>query len=247
MLSDALTAIMQFNEPLKTARPMFRRAASGLAVAAFAIICFTTNLANSATPGITGPATVTDGDTIKINNTRVRLHGIDAPEAKQTCEMPDKTIPCGTIATDTLRSLIKGHTVTCKRTDTDRYGRVIAICRANGHDIGQSMVHAGWAVAYRRYSKDYVADENDARAAKRGMWRGRFVMPWEWRRGVRLSSGKPPPQTGCLIKGNISKSGKIYHLPGSRWYDATVIDEVKGERWFCSVGDAVAAGWRAVR
>ena len=70
-------------------------------------------------------------------------------------------------------------------------------------------------------------------------------MPWKWRRGVRLSSGKQPPETGCLIKGNISKSGKIYHLPGSRWYDATVIDEAKGERWFCSVEDAERAGWRA--
>jgi endonuclease YncB( thermonuclease family) len=48
------------------------------------------------------------------------------------------------------------------------------------------MVHTGWALAYRRYSKLYVAIEEKAKAAKRGMWRGEFVPPWEWRRGKRL-------------------------------------------------------------
>lgn len=49
----------------------------------------------------------------------------------------------------------------------------------------------------------------------------------------------------CLIKGNISSSGeKIYHLSGGRYYDVTVIDQSKGERWFCAEAEAVAAGWR---
>ena len=53
----------------------------------------------------------------------------------------------------------------------------------------------------------------------------------------------PPP--GCLIKGNISSSGeKIYHLPGQRNYEATIIDPAKGERWFCTEDEAVANGWR---
>jgi hypothetical protein len=53
--------------------------------------------------------------------------------------------------------------------------------------------------------------------------------------------------SGCKIKGNISKSGKIYHGPGSRWYDRTKIDEAKGEKWFCSTSEAEQAGWRAPR
>ena len=49
----------------------------------------------------------------------------------------------------------------------------------------------------------------------------------------------------CVIKGNISSKGeRIYHVPGGRYYDATVIDTAKGERWFCSEAEAVAAGWR---
>lgn len=48
-------------------------------------------------------------------------------------------------------------------------------------DIGPRLVSAGWALAYRMYSTDYVDAENDARNAKRGIWRGTFVQLWEWR------------------------------------------------------------------
>ena len=49
----------------------------------------------------------------------------------------------------------------------------------------------------------------------------------------------------CVIKGNISSSGeRIYHLPGQRYYDKTVISWSKGERWFCTEQEAVRAGWR---
>ncbi len=224
----------------------FRRTASVVAILLFNA---TNTPAISASTEITGPAITIDGDTIKINKKSIRIFGIDAPEAKQTCVVPNnKTIRCGVIAGDAMRDLVTGATVTCKQQDIDRYGRIVAICYADGSDIGKNMVHTGWAVAYRRYSKDYVTDENKARAAKRGMWRGSFVLPWEWRRGKRLSSTKPPPsKSGCLIKGNINKSGKIYHVPGSRWYSATKIDEGKGEKWFCNVEDAVQAGWRAPR
>ena len=51
----------------------------------------------------------------------------------------------------------------------------------------------------------------------------------------------------CLIKGNISENGHIYHVPDSPNYEATKIDESRGERWFCSEEEARAAGWRAPR
>lgn len=61
------------------------------------------------------------------------------------------------------------------------------------------------------------------------------------------SASPVPTGSGCQIKGNISGSGKIYHLPGSDSYDRTKIDESKGERWFCTEEEARAAGWRARR
>jgi hypothetical protein len=58
-----------------------------------------------------------------------------------------------------------------------------------------------------------------------------------------------PPLVGCSIKGNISyvTGERIYHMPGQEFYDATIINPLKGERWFCSEEEAQAAGWRRAR
>jgi len=192
-------------------------------------------------------ARVIDGDTIDISGQRIRLHGIDTPEAKQTCQREGATWLCGAAATKALRKLIGGARITCIRRDKDRYGRVVAVCHANGLNLNAAMVQSGMALAYRKYSDDYTGQEMSAKAGRRGLWAGQFIPPWEWRRGKRLASGTAangnPP--GCRIKGNIgSKGDRIYHMPGGRWYDRTVITASKGERWFCSEGEAKAAGWR---
>lgn len=144
--------------------------------------------------------------------------------------------------------MISGSEVTCQERDTDRYGRIVAVCHARTDDVNATMVLTGLALAYRRYSYDYVAAEATAKAARRGLWAGRFVEPWDWRRGKRLAgTAANEKATGaCQIKGNISSKGvRIYHKPGSRWYGRTKIDVRKGERWFCSEREARAAGWRA--
>lgn len=143
---------------------------------------------NVAGPGtIIGPARVVDGDTLEIVSVRIRIHGIDAPEMDQTCKWPNQTIRCGDIARTAMLDLIAGvGSVRCDPIEKDRYGRTIATCFApDGFDIGRNMVHTGWALAYRKYSGKYVSTEKAARKAKRGMWRGEFVKPWEWRRGSR--------------------------------------------------------------
>ena len=101
---------------------------------------------------ITGPARVIDGDTIEVAGERIRLHGIDVPEMDQTCKWPDSTIACGAIAKAELADAIAGAEVRCEERDRDRYGRIVAVCHASGHDIGRAMVDAGWALAYRRFS-----------------------------------------------------------------------------------------------
>jgi endonuclease YncB( thermonuclease family) len=131
---------------------------------------------------LTGIPKITDGDTIRIGNIRIRLHGIDAPEAKQTCTAGGKEWRCGWEATNALANIVGRHWVTCSKRDVDRYGRVVAVCRAGPIDLNAWMVGNGWAVAYRRYSMDYVRDEDAARRGRKGVWRGEFVMPWEWRR-----------------------------------------------------------------
>ena len=175
---------------------------------------------------------------------RIRLHGIDAPESKQTGEWLSKTISCGRLPTLALMDRTAGAEVTCKTREKDRYGRWVAVCYdPDGFDLGRDMVHKGWALAYRQYSTDYVGTEDKAKAAKRGLWKGEFVPLWDWRWGKRLAS--ETTSDGCPIKGNISQRGeRIYHVPGGQHYDKTIIDTEKGERWFRSEDDAKDAGWR---
>lgn len=131
---------------------------------------------------LTGLARVIDGDTIVVAGERVRLHGIDAPELDQTFWWRGRYISCGTMALAALETLTAGVRLRCEVVERDRHGRLVAKCFSpNGIDIGRRLVSAGWALAYRRYSTDYVDAEDEARKARRGMWRGTFVEPWEWR------------------------------------------------------------------
>ena len=202
---------------------------------------------------LSGRVSVTDGDSLRLAGRQVRLHGIDAPESRQTCVTGGKRWRCGAAATRALRRRIAGRPVTCQAKDRDRYGRIVAVCRVAGADVNRWMVRQGWALAYRRYSRAYVGEENAARAAKRGIWKSQFVPPWRWRGGERLAGrvSNPPVEVGargCRIKGNISRKGtRIYHVPGGQYYERTRIDTSRGERWFCSEAEARAAGWRRSR
>ena len=206
---------------------------------------------------VAGPASVIDGDTIAIRDQRVRLFGIDAPERRQLCLAGTERWPCGRAAARALRQKIAGRPVACAVRDRDRYGRIVAVCRTGGTDLNAWIVTEGWALAARRYTTDYVRQEEDARAGRKGVWRGALVPPSYWRRGWRLQrrAGGPgeaapaPKRRGaCRIKGNIGAGGRrIYHVPGGRFYNRTRIDPSRGERWFCSEAEARAAGWRRSR
>ncbi len=146
-------------------------------------------VATPALADVAGVASVIDGDTIEVHGQRVRLHGIDAPESRQLCRLDGKLWQCGKNAAKALADKIARRPVTCEDLGRDRYKRIIGRCTVAGEDIGSWMVQQGWALAYRRYSLDYVDEEADARSARRGIWASGFVNPWEWRRGTRLDTG----------------------------------------------------------
>ena len=146
---------------------------------------------------IFGRASVIDGDTIEIRGQRIRLFGIDAPESRQTCtDAQGVAYRCGQKAAQALDYRISDGVVTCEPKDRDRYGRVVAVCRAYGEDLSAWMTGLGWALAFRRYSTQYVPAEELAERRKAGMWSGQFVPPWEWRaeprRQTKLSTGRVP-------------------------------------------------------
>jgi endonuclease YncB( thermonuclease family) len=140
---------------------------------------------------IVGRPSVIDGDTLEIRSSRFRLEGIDAPEATQTCfDALNKGYRCGQIAALALQDFIGARVVTCEVTGIDRYKRKLAYCRVNEFDISEFMVREGLAMAFVRYSKVYVGQEDSARKQKKGIWAGRFQAPWEYRR-CRWGGGGP--------------------------------------------------------
>src|SRR5215212_2262439 len=134
-----------------------------------------------------------DRDTLEIRGERIRLSGIDAPESGQTClDAKGQSYRCGQKAALVLDARIGDGVVTCERKDTDRYGRVVALCRVFGEDLGAWMVGLGWALAYRAYSTGYVPAEELARSRSLGMWAGRFTPPSEWRKQHRRDAPAEP-------------------------------------------------------
>jgi len=131
---------------------------------------------------IIGKAKVVDGDTIHIQSNKIRLHGIDAPETKQTCKIDNEGWDCGKQSTIELKKLISNQKIECIINDIDRYNRYVAICTADEININQWMVRNGWAIAYRYYSKDYILDEKYAQDNELGIWKGEFVEPYRFRR-----------------------------------------------------------------
>lgn len=194
-----------------------------------------------------GPAVIVDGDTIEIGHQAIRIHGIDAPETGQKCQLPKGTWDCSKAAIMALTAMTAGKTVRCVGNEFDDYGRLIAHCATDAHpDIGAKLVASGLAWAFVKYSADYIDLEMKPRRQKVGIWQSKTQPPWEYRARRWETAAQVTPSKNCPIKGNISAKGeRIYHAPWSKHYARTRIDTSKGERWFCTEAEAIAAGWRA--
>ena len=155
-----------------------------------------------------------------------------------------REVACGKAAIGALEALAFSETVLCDTRGTDEFSRVIGVCTVDGKDMNAAMVKAGLAWAFRKYSADYVAQEEKAKSDRVGIWQA-DTQTAEAYRAQRWEVGLQTAPKGCPIKGNISKNGHIYHAPWSPWYKRTKVSVNKGERWFCSEAEALKAGWRA--
>ncbi|HEX2555589.1 MAG TPA: thermonuclease family protein [Microvirga sp.] len=125
-----------------------------------------------------GIATVTDGDTVRLNGAPIRLKGVDAPEMRQSCRRDGRPYPCGEVSKQALVERLEDRTLTCRITGRDRYRRALAFCAVEGEDVGAWLVEQGLAVGYG----DYEREEARARSRRLGLWAGEFQRPAEWRR-----------------------------------------------------------------
>jgi len=125
---------------------------------------------------------VTDGDTIRIGDERIRFSGIDAPEIKQTCIYQELEFKCGEFSKNLLIEKISNQEVSCIRESKDQYGRTLAECFVEKESLSSYLVREGYAFAYRKYSDKFIPDEEYAQNKKNGMWSMNFMFPWDFRK-----------------------------------------------------------------
>jgi endonuclease YncB( thermonuclease family) len=193
-----------------------------------------------------GAIHMVDGDTLRLDDgPNLRLIGIDAVESDQECRTEQGLdFACGAWVTQVVREQYNGVKATCRAKERDRYDRPLVTCRVQGADLGATLVRSGLARTYRE-TTTYAAEEKEAVLMARGLWSMQMEDPATHR--LTRTQGRHAPDPACTIKGNISKSGRIYHRPQDASYAKTGINETKGERWFCTEAEARAAGWRPAR
>jgi endonuclease YncB( thermonuclease family) len=216
---------------------------------------------------LVGVPTITDGDTVVINDTKIRLLDMDAPETDQFClDAQGRPWTCGVDAREALKTRVKADEWRCAGEKLDRYGRLLASCTVRGANISGWMVEAGWAMSptQKGYSHQFDNQERLAREGRVGLWAGAFIAPWDWRRRnckteilgsvsvpidaqIKLcGSPSKPPDPSCAIKATLHKDECIYHLEGGRYYGKIKM-EGPNKRWFCSKVEAETAGCRPAK
>lgn len=192
-----------------------------------------------------GRAQAMGGDLLRIGSSTVRLAGIEAPERGQSCGNASRRWRCGAAAEAALDRLVTGRTVRCSLSGSDDGGRPLATCVAGKTEINAELVRKGHAFAASGLFGSYSSLEREARDGKLGLWNGDVTeRPSEYRAKIWDEAKRRAPE-GCPIKGLVTGEGRVYVLPWSPDYDRGRVQKGKGERWFCSEREAVAAGWKA--
>ena len=211
---------------------------------------------------------VVDGVTIVVeidgDAYRVRYLGLDLPSAGSEEDLRSSRQE----ALDFNRFVVEGRRVelVAGAVDTDLNGNVLRYVYVDGQMVNQTMITNGHATVANfptdfRYQAEFLLAESNARNSRRGVWKtlppaadqptaeadqgfGGGTLP-AMRPGPGPSVCDYSQSSTPMIKGNIDPNSgeRRYHLPDGLFYDSTVVDESKGEKWFCTEGDALSAGW----
>lgn len=244
-LAISLAAFGDFHSPRSIAPEAATPAAITTELKANPIVSAPTSTAN-----LVRVVRVVDGDTIELEGgEKVRYIGIDTPETVD----PRKPVQCfGLEASAENKKLVEGQLVRLEKdiSERDKYGRLLHYVWVGDTFVNLKLVADGFARVSTyppdvAHQAEFLAAEKTAQESNLGLWNS---CPSVKNTAVVVPSNQTasnPPNSNCLIKGNISASGeKIYHLQGCDYYTQTKIDLSRGERWFCSEAEAVMAGWR---
>lgn len=194
---------------------------------------------------IEGRARAVSGDTMRIAGRVIRLAGIEAPELIQRCKRKNgRTWRCGIAARNALRRLTGRKRVTCRIEHHDTGGVRVAACTLDGKDIAATLAERGLVFARSALlSRRYSSEVNAAQSARRGIWRGEPDRPSDVRDAAWARAKKSAPD-GCPIKAKVRRGRRMYYLPWTPGYRSKRVSKRRGERWFCSEAEALAAGWK---
>jgi endonuclease YncB( thermonuclease family) len=193
---------------------------------------------------VEGRAFALSGDTLRVRDTVVRLAGVEAPLISQRCSKPgNRRWRCGEAAQDALARTLRAGTVRCDLSGTDEAGQALGTCYMRDKDIASGLVREGALFSSGGFLASYGSEEKQAKAERAGLWQGEAERPSDYRAKLWEAAKRSSPDE-CPIKGQVSSGGKYYLVPWSPNYPRAQVRAHRGERWFCSEREAVAAGWK---
>jgi endonuclease YncB( thermonuclease family) len=156
------------------------QALRALALGILALTCLGTRPVRAE---VQGKPRIIDGATLEVGGQRFRLAGIEVPALDRVCQRLGQEYACGKVARAMLWDLVAGREVSCRPVGDPEAGSPAgagaraATCTAGDTSLNEGMVATGWAVANPAGTAPYDQLENDAKAARRGLWTGEFEPP----------------------------------------------------------------------
>lgn len=193
---------------------------------------------------VKGNASVSGAGLLRVGSTLIRLEGITLLDFAQTCVRNDGTSwNCGAAAKKRLEKVTRGRRGVSCVLNGEADGARLGTCTSNGADVAGDLVRAGFAFSDGVLFARYSAEESAAQDAKAGVWSGKAERPDAWLARIYEEAQAAAPG-GCALKGRVQSGRKILIMPDDSDYARSEVRSERGDQWFCSSEEAIAAGFK---